>query len=421
MAITVSGTCIASPSRNMRDTTSACFPLSFMYGTGFWDFAGLVRESGGQTYLSGFSSNVGPTHNGLWLFLGFIVASDGSTKPFIGARRFGEKDAVWIESSSSHTFAASTCTVQFGGVDPSNRFGFVDGLVGQMARATIFDGVLDTDDLLAVMASTGVPSGCWAHYEFADNATKLVDTSGNSRTATLEAGTPSDGDASISELPDPTTLDLNIGCGVQSLTSGFGGVDSYVDTLATLRPTDTATDYGIAGNTTALAISQLFTNVLPDWAAGDANVFVGWEFTNDDLSNLTGAQQITGTATLTRYLQARGWYVIWVTGIPYISSGTPWDATALATLNAAILSLDLDDETLDWAIDLTGVSELLDPNDTTYFQGDKVHFTTTATEDVVAPAIDAGITAWLASLEGDAEAAPPPAPVAAAISFGAPF
>lgn len=374
------------------DGTSNRIPISQHFGSGsriqFYIDGGVINCSFGFSAV--YFGTIAP---GQQYYFGWVCESDGTCRPFIGARRFGGKYRVWI-SDTSFSVSASSGAIAIGGLDPNViGFGLTLGIYGDLSRCTIWDSAVDAATIEAAMdADSGVPAGAWAHYELADAATHLDDTSGNSRDATPFGGTstPTDG-APVVDPPDPNAAGLIISCVGNSITEGYGVTTPYPTTLQTLRPGDTVTNFGHAGWKVAECRGTVYGDVLPTFDSTIANVVLFSEWTNDTIAGgFTAAQHVAHCEDIVRFCQARGLYVVMWTPFPAV----PGDEGNRATVSAAIMALDMGH---DFAIDVGNDPAWDDPSDTSDYNADGVHLTQ-ATTDAQAGYLDDGLTAWLASL-----------------------
>lgn len=424
MSITCAGnTVLATPSIAARgstvgvwvywDGTDSRIPLSQHFGAG--SRIQLYIDGGILSCSLGFSSAyLGKLVANQWYYLGWVCQSDGTLAPFIGSRRFGSKYRLWI-SDTTFSVTASSGAVAIGGLDPDViGFGITLGIYGNLSRCTVWDSARTAAQLEAAMnVAGGVPSAAWAHYELAAHTTANNDTSGNGRTATPFGGTstPTTG-ANVVDPPDPNDAALIISCCGNSLTQGdpYGG-DPYPGALATLRPGDDVTNWGIAGYNVAECRGYAYEHVLPTFDPTVGNVALFFEYSNDSGDSFDAAQQIARETDFVAFMQARGFYVILTTPFPFVTG----NETIRATLSAAILAGDLGS---DWEVDAGYDAGWQNPADTSDYT-DGVHGTT-ATYAGIAAYFDDGIDDWLASLDGapglapmladDGPARPAPAP-----------
>lgn len=401
-----SGSRLATPSRALRgsscllrvrwDSTASSNAVLSHRGSGFlaWTLTtNQAIEINSSTGSPSQLTTLGRVVLGQYYWIAWSISAAGVVTAFIGSalrRPSGLEAVAW---STPNTITAPNDTASYS-ILGLQDFGFSANAA--VDKFTIWDGEVTRSQFEAAILTSGAPSGCWAHYPLADAATALSDTSGNGRNLTSAGNAVSTEATPPVDPPLPGTKTLKGVAAGNSLVKGYpyGGAPgntNWPDMLATLRG-ETWINSGDPGSNVSECQSFAYGGVFPNFDPTKTCVVTFNEYTNDDQDGFTGAQTATRFAEFARFVRARGFYCLVATGVKFTFTG--YDESERLALNASLLT---DAAGADKPVcDLGSLSEFSDPNNTTYFDGDKIHWATGG-NTVAANAWNATINSWLGS------------------------
>lgn len=191
-------------------------------------------------------------------------------------------------------------------------------------------------------------------------------------------------------MQDPIPTGFSVGSGTKnvlcdgnSLTAGVGETEWPEQLATSLGAGYNVTNQARGSFTTGMmnidAEERVDDNFDPD---AEKNILVFWEGSNDLFFNGT---ELATERRMRDYIlrrKAKGWYVINCTIIPRNGVSTP---AGFDTLRLAVNTwINAGSSGAHAIADLAAVANLSDPNDTTYFNADKVHLTTAGAAEVEA-------------------------------------
>jgi len=142
-------------------------------------------------------------------------------------------------------------------------------------------------------------------------------------------------------------------------------------------------DYSQGGKTTTQIVSEFPTRIAPYFKANDVYIF--WDGINDLNTGKTVAQTLASSKTLATLAKAQGYKV-------YTLTCTSVNNVVVEPLRIQYNTLLLSDTSFwDGVVDLTTIGVISDLNaytNTTYFNADGVHFTTTGYNLIAQKIID---------------------------------
>lgn len=193
-------------------------------------------------------------------------------------------------------------------------------------------------------------------------------------------------------------VEASILCDGNSLTYGFGtpADDSYPSQMqVAFGTTFNVVNLGVNDRKTSQQLAQLAEKVTGRREAARKHFYVCWEITNSLYYEETVSDVIADLKEIGQTQMADGFYVIMCTAIPRNSGTEPTGhATNMATVNTEVRNPANLGVYWDVVVDLAADSRLQNPENTTYFQDDKVHLTA-AGNAVVESLIRAAILAQL--------------------------
>jgi lysophospholipase L1-like esterase len=169
---------------------------------------------------------------------------------------------------------------------------------------------------------------------------------------------------------------LNVVCDGNSLTKGTAGGNKgktypmfLQDSLESVNMVDVVYNLGADGQT-AMDMDSADIDIEAKWSPYyKRNIVVAWEITNDLFYGATPSQAIDSLEVYCINQKKRNYEVIVITCLPRYNIEAEDITTANTLLKSRYRNFS------DKLVDLTGVTELGDYNNTTYFTGDKIHLT----------------------------------------------
>jgi lysophospholipase L1-like esterase len=164
-----------------------------------------------------------------------------------------------------------------------------------------------------------------------------------------------------------------------SLSVGYGTTPANIDkAVENLAATRRVTNLGITGQRTSTMQTNYAAKVVPLFreAACGKNILCVWEGTNDVYFGASATAAYNNLVAYCQAAQATGWKVAVGTLLPRQDAGVP------AGFETDRLAVNVNIRTnyatfADALMDIGADASLQDPTNTTYFNGDKVHLTTT--------------------------------------------